>query len=44
MLHGLYTSDFQYSSVSCHLQKYSDESSVVGNVGDRQEGKVRALL
>ena len=30
LLFTLYTSDFQCHSVSCHLQKFSDDSAVVG--------------
>ena len=43
-LFTLYTSDFQYNSESCHLQKFSDESAVVGCIGDGREGEYRALV
>ena len=33
-LFTLYTSDFQYSSESCHLQRYSDDTTVVGFISD----------
>lgn len=40
----LYTSDFPYSSGSCHLQKFSDDSAVVGCIRDGQETKYRTLI
>ncbi|KAI3368493.1 hypothetical protein L3Q82_025503, partial [Scortum barcoo] len=33
----LYTSDFQYNSESCHLQKFSDDSAVVGCIREGEE-------
>lgn len=38
-----YTSDFQYNSRSCHLQKHSDDSAVVGCISEGQE-EYRALV
>ena len=35
-LFTLYTSDFQSNSESCHLQKYSDDSVVVGCISNGQ--------
>uniref|UniRef100_A0A8C6M3D6 Reverse transcriptase domain-containing protein n=1 Tax=Nothobranchius furzeri TaxID=105023 RepID=A0A8C6M3D6_NOTFU len=43
-LFTLYTSDFQYKSVTCHLQKYSDDSAVVGCIRDGQEAEYRELV
>ncbi|KAM4536419.1 uncharacterized protein PAE49_021037 [Odontesthes bonariensis] len=43
-LFTLYTTDFKYNSESCHLQKYSDASAVVGCIRDGQEGEYRALV
>ena len=43
-LFTLYTSDFQYNSESCHLQKYSDDSAVVGCISDGQEAEYRELI
>ena len=43
-LFTLYTTDFQYNSESCHLQKFSDDSAVVGCIRDGQEGEYRALV
>uniref|UniRef100_A0A8C6W187 Reverse transcriptase domain-containing protein n=1 Tax=Nothobranchius furzeri TaxID=105023 RepID=A0A8C6W187_NOTFU len=40
----LYTSDFQYKSETCHLQKYSDDSAVVGCIRDGQEAEFRELV
>jgi len=36
-LFTLYTTDFQYNSGSCHLQKFSDDSAVVGCINDGRE-------
>lgn len=33
----LYTSDFQYNCGSYHLQKYSDDFAVAGQLSDGQE-------
>merc|ERR1712035_43413 len=43
-LFTLYTSDFQYNSESCHLQKYSDDSAIVGCISDGQEAEYRELI
>ena len=43
-LFTLYTTDFQYNSESCHLQKFSDDSAVVGCIRDGQGGEYRALV
>uniref|UniRef100_A0A8C6LZA4 Reverse transcriptase domain-containing protein n=2 Tax=Nothobranchius furzeri TaxID=105023 RepID=A0A8C6LZA4_NOTFU len=43
-LFTLYTSDFQYKSETCHLQKYSDDSAVVGCIRDGQEAEYRELV
>jgi gmma-aminobutyric acid receptor subunit gamma len=43
-LFTLYTTDFQYNSESCHLQKFSDDSAVVGCIGDGGEGEYRTLV
>ena len=43
-LFTLYTSDFQYNSESCHLQKYSDDSAAVGCISDGQEAEYRELV
>ncbi|KAK3565650.1 hypothetical protein QTP86_013463 [Hemibagrus guttatus] len=40
----LYTSDFQYKSESCHLQKFSGHTAVVGCIRDGQESEYRGLL
>ena len=37
-LFTLYTTDFQYNSESCHLQKFSDDSAVVGCIRGGDEG------
>ena len=43
-LFTLYTSDFQYYSESCHLQKFSDDSAVVGCIRDDQDSRYRELV
>ena len=43
-LFTLYTTDFQYNSESCHLQKFSDDSAVVGCIRGGEEGEYRALV
>ena len=41
VLFTLYTSDFTYNSESCHIQKFSDDSAIVGCIRDGQEGEYR---
>ena len=36
-LFTLYTSDFQFLSETCHLQKFADDSAIVGCVSDGKE-------
>lgn len=36
-LFNIYTSDFRYKSESCHVQKFSDDTSIVGCVESGQE-------
>ena len=43
-LFTLYTSDFQYNTESCHLQKFSDDSAVVGCIRDGREEEYRAVV
>ncbi|KAI3354721.1 hypothetical protein L3Q82_004504 [Scortum barcoo] len=43
-LFTLYTTDFQYNSESCHLQKFSDDSAVVGCIREGEEGEYRTLV
>ena len=40
----LYTSGFTYNTESCHIQKFSDDSAVVGCIKDGQEGEYRSLV
>lgn len=40
----MYTTHFQYDSGSCHLQKFSDDSAVVGCISDGWEEEHRALV
>ena len=42
-LFTLYTSDFTYNAGSCHVQKYSDDTAIVGCVREEEEGEYRDL-
>ena len=44
VLFTLYTSDFTYNTESCHIQKFSDDSAIVGCIRDGQEGEYRSLV
>lgn len=44
VLFTLYTSNFQYSSSFCHLQKFSDDTVLVGCIRDKQELDYRTLI
>jgi len=41
-LFTLYNSDFRYCSQSCHLQKFSDDSAIVGCISKGQESEYRS--
>ena len=43
-LFTIYTTDFDYQSESCHLQKFSDDSAIVGCIKDGDEEEYRALV
>ena len=43
-LFTLYTSDFRFWSQSCHLQKFSDDSAIVGCIGKDQEAEYRSVV
>lgn len=40
-LFTLYTSDFRHCTQSCHLQKFSDDSAIVGCISRGQEAEYR---
>ncbi|KAI4884156.1 hypothetical protein NFI96_005461 [Prochilodus magdalenae] len=42
-LFTLYTADFKYSSASCHLQKFSDDSAIMGLISDGEDREYREL-
>ncbi|KAI4899206.1 hypothetical protein NFI96_030735, partial [Prochilodus magdalenae] len=44
VLFTLYTSDFKYNSELCHMQKFSDDTAVVGCVRNGQEREYRSLV
>ncbi|KAI3370482.1 hypothetical protein L3Q82_025245 [Scortum barcoo] len=43
-LFTLYTSDFRFCSQSCHLQKFSDYSVIVGCISRDQEEEYRSVV
>ena len=44
LLFTLYTSDFSYCTESCHLQKFSDDSAIVGCIEGGDEGEYRTVV
>ncbi|KAK3539680.1 hypothetical protein QTP70_011539 [Hemibagrus guttatus] len=44
LLFTLYTSDFSYNTNTCHLQKFSDDSAVVGCVSDGNEQEYKDVI
>ena len=44
VLFTLYTSDFTCNTESCHIQKFSDDSAIVGCIRDGQECEYRSLV
>ncbi|KAI4891324.1 hypothetical protein NFI96_000961 [Prochilodus magdalenae] len=44
VLFTLYTSDFKYNSELCHMQKFSDDTAIVGCVCNGQEREYRSLV
>ncbi|KAI4875863.1 hypothetical protein NFI96_034109, partial [Prochilodus magdalenae] len=44
VLFTLYTSDFRYNSELCHMQKFSDDTAIVGCVRNGQEREYRSLV
>uniref|UniRef100_A0A8C4SNG4 Reverse transcriptase domain-containing protein n=1 Tax=Erpetoichthys calabaricus TaxID=27687 RepID=A0A8C4SNG4_ERPCA len=44
VLFSLYTSDFQYNSESCHVQKFADNTAYVGCIRSGQEEEYRNLI
>ena len=43
-LFTLYTTDFSYQTESCHLQKFSDDSAVVGCISKGEEAEYTAVV
>ncbi|KAI4895107.1 hypothetical protein NFI96_009396 [Prochilodus magdalenae] len=43
-LFNIYTSDFRYNSGTCHLQKFSDDTAIVGCIRNRQKAEYRKLV
>ncbi|KAI3367896.1 hypothetical protein L3Q82_026726, partial [Scortum barcoo] len=44
LLFTLYTSDFFYNSELCHIQKYADDTAIVGCIRDDREEEYRRLV
>ena len=44
LLYTLYTSDFGYSSELCHIQKFADDTAIVGCIRDDREDEYRSLI
>ncbi|KAL2099341.1 hypothetical protein ACEWY4_005821 [Coilia grayii] len=44
VLFTLYTTDFSYNSETCHMQKFSDNTAIVGCIRDGQEREYRCLV
>ncbi|KAI3359708.1 hypothetical protein L3Q82_013804 [Scortum barcoo] len=44
VLFTLYTSDFQYKSEFCHVQKFADDTAIVGCIRSGQEDEYRELI
>ncbi|XP_051785266.1 uncharacterized protein LOC127528437 [Erpetoichthys calabaricus] len=44
VLFSLYTSDFQYNSEACHVQKFADDTAIVGCIRSGQEEEYRNLI
>ncbi|XP_051776198.1 uncharacterized protein LOC127526095 [Erpetoichthys calabaricus] len=40
VLFSLYTSDFQYNSESCHMQKFADDTAIVGYIRSGQRRSI----
>ncbi|KAI4898937.1 hypothetical protein NFI96_007064 [Prochilodus magdalenae] len=43
-LFNIYTSDFRYNSGTCHLQKFSDDTAIVGCIRNGQEAEYSKLV
>ena len=43
-LFTLYTTDFSYQTESCHLQKFSDDSAIVGYIRKDEEAEYRDVV
>ncbi|KAF7695156.1 hypothetical protein HF521_006879 [Silurus meridionalis] len=43
-LFTVYTADFMFSSATCHLQKVSDDSAIVGLITDDDDREYRGLI
>ncbi|KAK3508627.1 hypothetical protein QTP70_000914 [Hemibagrus guttatus] len=41
---SVYTEDFMFSSASCHLQKFSEDSAIVGLITDDGDREYRVLI
>ncbi|XP_077475191.1 battenin isoform X3 [Stigmatopora argus] len=44
LLFSLYTSDFKHNTDTCHLQKFSDDTAIVGRVTDGNDLEYRGVI
>ena len=44
LLFTLYTSDFSHNSESCHIQRFADDTAIMGCIGGDQEEEYRTLV
>lgn len=44
LLFTLYTSDFCYNSELCHIQKFTNDTAIVGCIRDDREEEYRSLV
>ncbi|XP_073727635.1 uncharacterized protein [Misgurnus anguillicaudatus] len=43
-LFTIYTADFKFNSSTCHLQKFSDDSAIVGLISDDDDREYKVLI
>lgn len=43
-LFTLYTSDFRHNSDSCHLQRFSDDTSIIGRVSEGNDLEYKGVI
>lgn len=43
-LYTLYTADFRHNTSSCHMQKFSDDTAIVGRVSEENDQEYREVI